>query len=450
VAQRVVIVGGGLAGSEAVLQLAHWGVPVELWEQRLAPARPGGWTPAHETSLLAELVCSNSFKSTDPKRAMGLLKEELRHLGSHLIAAGMRHSLPGGSALVVDRERFSNDVTAAVQALPLITLRAERFAGLRDALSTGGIVILAAGPLTDGALWDEVVGLAGDDGSYFFDATSPIVAPDGVDRNVAFAQSRYGKGEGTDYLNCPLDEEEYRTFRDALVHAEVYPLHAGEDYRLFEGCLPIEELAARGEDAMRFGPLKPRGLTDPRTGRMPYATVQLRYEDALRNAASLVGFQTRLRRGEQERVFRMVPGMGSARFLRFGRMHRNSYLNAPRVLKPTLQLAAEPRLLVAGQLTGLEGYVSAIATGLWAALNVGLMVRGQEPLVPPEGGCLGAMLRYMTNPAHRDYAPSAFQHGMLTWLPDRMRRRERERLVRERAEQAWAEMRALVERLGAA
>jgi methylenetetrahydrofolate--tRNA-(uracil-5-)-methyltransferase len=449
VAQRVVIVGGGLAGSEAALQLAHWGIPVDLWEQRLARAPSGGRTPAHETSQLAELVCSNSFKSTDPKRALGLLKEELSQLESFLIAAGMRHSLPGGAALVVDRERFSNEVTAAVQAQPLIELRAERFAGLRDALSTGGIVILATGPLTNGALWDELVGLAGDDGSYFFDATSPIVALDGVDRSVVFAQSRYDKGEGKDYLNCPLDEEEYRSFREALMRAEVYPLHAGEDYRLYEGCLPIEELAARGEDAMRFGPLKPRGLTDPRAGRMPYAAVQLRNEDALCNAASLVGFQTRLRQGEQERVFRMIPGLGSVRFLRFGRMHRNSYLNAPRVLKPTLQLAAEPRLIVAGQLTGLEGYVSAIATGLWAAVNAALLVRSDEPLVPPEGGCLGAMLRYMTNPAHRDYAPSAFQHGMLTWLPEKMRRAAKERLIRERAEQAWAGMRTVADRLGA-
>lgn len=442
--QVVTIIGGGLAGSEAALQLAARDIRVELWEQRLAQAPEGApWTPAHTGDQLAELVCSNSLKGTDPSRAQGLLKEELRQLDCRLLPIADSCALPGGAALVVDRERFAQSVTAAVKAQANITLIPRSFSGLAERLGRpdAGPIILATGPLTSGALWSELSALVGSGGSYFFDATSPVLDAASIDRDVVFAQSRYDKGGGDDYLNCPVDKDEYLAFREALTGADVYPLHGGDDYRLFEGCLPIEELAARGEHTMRFGPLKPKGLTDPRTGRWPYAAVQLRWENTLHSAVSLVGFQTRLRFGEQERVFRLIPGLGQARFLRYGRMHRNSYLDAPRVLAPTLQLLQHPRLFIAGQLTGLEGYMSAIATGLWAAVNAARELRGEAPQVPLEGSCLGAMLRYMTNAEHKDYAPTAFQFGMHTWLPEQLRKGAKLELIRRRAEAAWPVLR---------
>jgi methylenetetrahydrofolate--tRNA-(uracil-5-)-methyltransferase len=442
--QPVTIIGGGLAGCEAALQLSAHGIAVELWEQRLGPApADGAWTPAHTGSDLAELVCSNSLKSTDPIRAQGLLKEELRQLGCRLLPIADSAALPGGAALAVDRERFAQAVTEAVRSQPSITLIAQPFSGLqaRLARADAGPAIIASGPLTSGALWAELSALVGSGGSYFFDATSPVLDAASIDRGTVFAQSRYGKGAGDDYLNCPCDQDEYLALREALLTADVYPLSAGDDYKLFEGCLPIEELALRGENTMRFGPLKPKGLDDPRTGRWPHAVVQLRWENTLHSALSLVGFQTRLRQGEQERVFRMIPGLHAAKFLRYGRMHRNSYLDAPRVLLPTLQLTGHPQVFIAGQLTGLEGYMSAIATGLWAANNVARTLRGVAPQTPPEGSCLGAMLRFMTHPGHRDYTPMAFQFGMHTWLPERIPKGEKRALLRQRAEEAWPVMR---------
>lgn len=436
----VAVIGGGLSGCEAALQLARRGVAVELWEQR-----PGRMTEAHTGGGLAELVCSNSLKSTDPKRAQGMLKEELTKLDCQLLRIANEHALPGGAALVVDRERFSEAVTAAIESEPLITLRREPRQDCLALLENAACVVVASGPLTSAELWEQLSTLAGSGGSYFFDATSPIVAADSLELSIVFAQSRYDKGGGDDYLNCPMDREEYARFREALLEAEQYPLSAGDDYRLYEGCLPVEELARRGENTLRFGPLKPKGLTDPRTGRWPYAAVQLRWEDSLQHAVSLVGFQTRLRFGEQERVFRLIPGMEQAKFLRFGRMHRNSYFDAPRVLEPTLQLSAEPRIIITGQLTGLEGYMAAISTGLWAGLNAARVAAGQEAIVPPQHSCLGAMLTYMTNPAHKDYAPTAFQFGMLTWLPDELRKTARAKLIREKAEAAWVELESMVE-----
>jgi methylenetetrahydrofolate--tRNA-(uracil-5-)-methyltransferase len=442
VANAVTIIGGGLAGSEAALQLSARGVAVELWEQR-----PAVMTAAHTTGA-GRAVCSNSFKSDDPLRAPGLLKQELRALGSALIPLADDNRVPGGAALCVDRERFSRAVTELIEQDPLITRRREPFSDLAAlAADPARIGIIATGPLTSGELWSQLSELAGSGGSYFYDATAPILSADGVDLGVAFAQSRYGKGEGR-YLNCPLDEAQYSLFRNELVNAEQYPLSAGDDYRLFEGCLPIEELARRGADTMRFGPLKPRGLSDPRTGRPPYAAVQLRWEDTLQAALSLVGFQTRLRFGEQQRVFRLIPGLSRARFLRHGRMHRNSYLDAPRVLLPTLQLRARPRLLVSGQLTGLEGYVAAVATGLWAGVNAHLLLGGAAPLVPPATSCLGAMLNFMANPLHVDYKPTSFQFGMCTWLPERIRRREKAALIQRRAAEAWNDLRADLRQAG--
>jgi len=325
---KVSIIGGGLAGSEAALTLARRGVECELWEQRLAGPPAGATTPAHTTAHLAELVCSNSFKSTDPLRAQGLLKEELATIGSCLLVIAQEHSVPGGAALCVDRERFGEAVTGAVEAEPLIHLRREECRDLNALLSDPGrIVIVATGPLSSGVLWEQLTALTGTGSRYFYDATAPIIAAESVDREIVFAQSRYDKGGGADYLNCPFSAEEYTAFRDALIEAEQAPLSAGDDYKLFEGCLPVEDLARRGLDTMRFGPLKPIGLSDPRTGEMPHAVVQLRWEDALQSSLSLVGFQTRLRQAEQERVFRLITGLGGARFTRYGRMHRNSYLD---------------------------------------------------------------------------------------------------------------------------
>jgi methylenetetrahydrofolate--tRNA-(uracil-5-)-methyltransferase len=434
-------VGGGLSGSEAALQLAERGIPVELWEQRSLPDADGNYcTPAHSSARLAELVCSNSFKSTDPARAPGLLKEELRRLSCFLLDIAQQHQIPGGAALVVDREQFALEVTKVIESSPLITLRREHYTRLKEDLADGRIVLLASGPLTSEELWGQLSDVVGYERLYFYDATSPILEAGSVNMDVAFALSRYGKGDGEDYINCPFDKEQYLRFRDALMAAEVYPLHGGDSYKLFEGCLPIEELAARGEDTMRFGPLKPRGLVDPRTGREPYAAVQLRWEDAFRHAQGLVGFQTRLRFGEQQRVFSLIPGLEEANFIRYGRMHRNCYVEAPKVMLPTLQVKEHPNLFLAGQITGLEGYLSAVATGVWAGRNLARLVRGDSALVPPETSCLGAMLRFMTNPAHKKYSPTGFQFGMLTWLPDRIKQRDKPPLIRRKAEEAWAEM----------
>lgn len=443
---KVSIIGGGLAGSEAALQLARRGIACELWEQRLAEPPAGATTPAHTTVHLAELVCSNSFKSTDPLRAQGLLKEELSALGSCLLAIAQEYSVPGGAALCVDRGCFSEAVTSAVETEPLIHLRREKCRDLGALLSDPGrVVVVATGPLSAGSFWEQLAVLTGAGSSYFYDATAPIITAESVDREIVFAQSRYDKGGGADYLNCPFDAEEYAIFHDALVKAEQAPLSAGDDYRLFEGCLPVEDLARRGLDTMRYGPLKPIGLSDPRTAEMPHAVVQLRWEDALQSSLSLVGFQTRLRQAEQERVFRLIPGLGGARFTRYGRMHRNSYLDGPRVLSPTLQLKADPRVLIAGQLTGLEGYVSALATGLWAGVNAAQLATERESLILPETSCLGAMLRFMCSSEHRDYTPAAFQFGMCTWLPVRINKRRKRELIRKEVETAWTAMRDMLD-----
>lgn len=428
---EVTVVGGGLAGCEAAWQLAERGHRVTLLEMR--PARP---TPAHRTDRLAELVCTNSFKSTDPANAHGLLKTEMRTLGSLLLAAAEEARVPAGAALAVDRDAFSQRMTAMVTAHPRIVVERRELAALPD-----GPAVVATGPLTSDALAAAIARLLGDDGLAFYDAIAPIVSFESVDLDVAYFLSRYGKGEGEDYLNCPLDRERYRAFLEALRAADVYPGHDWEAIPYFEGCLPIEVMASRGDDTLRFGPMKPVGLRDPRTGREPYAVVQLRREDRAGQMWNLVGFQTRLRTGEQRRVFRMIPGLEGAEFLRYGSIHRNTYLNFPARLNAYGAPAARPDLIFAGQLTGVEGYTESAASGILAGINLDRIVRGEAPALPPPTTMLGGLYRYLREADPERFAPMNSNFGLLDPLAARARDRrgKRERLV-ERAREsldAW-------------
>ena len=358
------ILGGGLAGSEAAWQLARRGLRVTLYEMR--PPRP---TPAHQTDRLAELVCSNSLKSEQESTAPWLLKEELRRLDSLLLKAAQKSRVPGGHALTVDRDIFAAEVTAAIASEPLIELRREEASSVPE----DGIAIVATGPLTSDALASSIARLTGSERLFFYDSISPIVDAETVDTNIAFWESRYGKStDGTDdYLNCPLDREQYERFVDELLAAQSVPAHIAEDsVCYFEACLPIEEIARRGRDTLRFGPMKPMGLTDPRTGKRPYAVVQLRQENLRAQSFNLVGFQNHMRFGEQQRILRLIPGLERAEFLRYGQIHRNTYINAPALLTSSLQLRSRPEVFFAGQISGVEGYVESIATGLWRACTL--------------------------------------------------------------------------------
>ncbi|MCS6817790.1 MAG: methylenetetrahydrofolate--tRNA-(uracil(54)-C(5))-methyltransferase (FADH(2)-oxidizing) TrmFO [Blastocatellia bacterium] len=396
----VTIIGGGLAGSEAAWQLAERGIPVRLYEMR-----PHRMTPAHRTDRLGELVCSNSLKSDEPGTASYLLKEELRRAGSLLIRLAATCRVPAGAALAVDRELFAERITQAITTHPLITLIREEVARI----PSDGIVIIATGPLTSEALSEEIRRLTGRGHLYFYDAISPIVDAETINYDVVFRASRYGKG-GDDYLNCPLTKEEYDRFYDALMQAEKVALHDFDRACYFEGCLPIEELARRGRETLLYGPMKPVGLVDPRTGRPPYAVVQLRQENLLADSYNLVGFQTQLKWGEQKRVFRLIPGLERAEFIRYGMVHRNTYINSPACLTETLQLRADPRLFFAGQICGVEGYVECIATGLMVALFVSDLLAGREPVPPPRTTAFGSLLHYV---AHSD--PENFQPGNITF-----------------------------------
>jgi len=396
----VIIIGGGLAGSEAAWQLAERGIPVRLYEMR-----PRRMTPAHRTDRLGELVCSNSLKSDEPGTAPYLLKEELRRAGSLLIRIAMTCRVPGGTALAVDREVFAERITRAIVAHPRITLIREEV----ERIPSEGIVIIATGPLTSDALSEEIRRLTGREHLYFYDAISPIVDAETINYDVVFRASRYGKG-GDDYLNCPLTREEYERFYEALMQAERVALHDFDRACYFEGCLPIEELARRGRETLLYGPMKPVGLVDPRTGRQPYAVVQLRPENLLADSYNLVGFQTQLKWGEQKRVFRLIPGLERAEFIRYGMVHRNTYINSPACLTETLQLRADPRIFFAGQICGVEGYVECIATGLMVALFVEDLLAGREPVPPPRTTAFGSLLHYV---AHSD--PKNFQPGNITF-----------------------------------
>lgn len=396
-----------MAGAEAAWQIAQRDLPVLLYEMR--PVRS---TPAHQTDRLAELVCSNSLKTDQENAAPWLLKAELRRLDSLLLRAAQAARVPGGHALAVDRERFADEVTSAIASHPRIELRRQEIVRIPE----DGVTIVATGPLTSDALAAEIARLTGSNRLYFYDSISPIVDAETVDPAIAFRASRYGKSldGGDDYLNCPLDRPQYQAFVEALLAARAVPAHIEEDRTpFFEACLPIEEIARRGPDTLRFGPMKPVGLVDPRTGRRPYAVVQLRQEDLRASSYNLVGFQNHLRFGEQQRILRMIPGLENAEFLRYGQMHRNTYINAPALLTPTLQLRGEPRILFAGQISGVEGYVESIATGLMAGRHAADLARGRTPRPLPRETALGSLCHYISGADPRHYQPANIAFDLL-------------------------------------
>src|SRR6058998_1050498 len=376
---EIIVIGGGLAGVEAAWQAANAGAYVRLHEMR-----PIKQTPAHRTDKLAEIVCSNSLKSDEPGTASYLLKEELRRGGSLVMAAAAATRVPAGAALAVDRQQFSEFITEQIESHPQIVIVREEVA----TISPSAISIVATGPLTSDALTAEVMKLTGDDQLYFYDAIAPIVAADSVDQSIAFLAARYAKG-GDDYLNCPFDEAQYAAFYQALIEAISVPLQRFEETHWFESCLPIEELARRGVDTLRYGPMKPVGLIDPRAGRQPYAVVQLRQENLMADAYSMVGFQNNLRYGEQARVLRLIPGLERAEFLQFGQIHRNTYINAPKILNEDLSTRKNPNLFFAGQITGVEGYVESVATGWLAGINAVRVSRDQALLTAPSTSAIG-------------------------------------------------------------
>ncbi len=410
------VVGGGLAGCEAAWVLAELGVKVTLYEMR-----PKVKTPAHQTDSLAELVCTNSFKSIDTSNAHGLLKAELRLLGSLLLMTADEVRVPAGSALAVDRVLFARLVTERVKSHRNIEVVCEEV----TSLPSPGIV--ATGPLTSDRLAAVVQERLGVTHLAFFDAIAPIVAVDSLDHDVLYRMSRYGKGGGEDYLNAPFDRERYYEFVEALGAAEQYEGHDFDKVPYFEGCLPVEEMARRGPDTLRFGPMKPVGLPDPHTGREPYAVVQLRSEDRAGQMWNLVGFQTRLKTGAQGKVFRMIPGLERAEMLRWGSVHRNTYLNSPAVLSAHLSALDDPRLMFAGQLVGVEGYTESLGTGILCGINLGRILGGDDPVLPPEETMLGSLLRYVHGADQKSFQPMNANFGLLPPLPHRVRDKKKKR-----------------------
>jgi len=430
---EVVVIGGGFAGVEAAWQAAENGARVRLYEMR--PVRQ---TPAHRTEKLAEIVCSNSLKSDEPGTAPYLLKEELRRGGSLVLEIAAETRVPAGAALAVDRHRFAELITQRIEAHPNITLIREEVTRMPE---DAAITIIAAGPLCSDALAAEIVRLTGDGQLYFYDAIAPIVAADSIDYEVAFRAARYDKG-GDDYVNCPFDEEQYRVFYEALTEAQSVPLQRFEETRWFEACLPVEELARRGYDTLRYGPMKPVGLRDPRTGREPFAAVQLRQENLMADAYNLVGFQNHLRYGEQARVIRLIPGLERAEFLQYGQIHRNTYICAPRVLAATMQMRERPDVYFAGQISGVEGYVESVATGWLAGLNAARQLAGKGLVEAPPKSAIGALARYVSAAKTDNYQPVNITFALLEPLPEadrkRVRRkRERHQLQVERALTEW-------------
>ncbi len=421
---KVQIIGAGLAGTEAAWQIAQRGIPVDLFEMR-----PQRMTPAHHGGQLGELVCSNSLRGTGMHNAVGLLKEELRRCNSLFIDAADRHAVPAGGALAVDRDDFAEHLTRAIEEHPMITLHRQEITAIPD----DRLVIIASGPLTSEGLAEKIAALTGQEHLYFYDAIAPIIEADSIDHNLVYAASRYGRG-GADYLNCPFDKEQYLAFVEALCKAEKVEPHKFEKVLHFEGCMPIEVLAERGEMTLAFGPMKPVGLPDPRTGRDPYAVVQLRQDDRHASLYNLVGFQTKLTYPEQRRIFRTVPGLGNASFARLGSMHRNTFINAPACLNQLMQLRGRPNLIFAGQITGVEGYVESAASGFLAGLVVVSLWNGAAFQSPPPTTALGALLSYPTTAAAENYQPMNITYGLFPPLEQRIRkRRDRRQALADRA-----------------
>ena len=418
------IIGGGLAGSEAAWQCVRRGIPVELFEMR--PVRS---TQAHQTADFAELVCSNSLKSDTENTAPWLLKEEMRRTGSLLIQIARECAVPAGHALAVDRTMFAAGVTKAILREPLITVRREEV----TRIDQNQLTIVATGPLTSDALSQEIGRLTGSSHLYFFDSISPIVEADSIDMSKVYLAARYDKGSA-DYINCPMSKEEYDRFYDSLVAAQPVEEREWEKLNYFEGCLPIEEIARRGRETLRFGPMKPVGLRDPQTGKMPYAVVQLRQENLRADSYNLVGFQNHLRFGDQAKVLRLIPGLENAHFLRYGQIHRNTYINAPALLLETLQLKTQPKILLAGQICGVEGYVESVATGLLAGLSASALVTGSVPIAPPRPTALGSLTHYITHADPNRFQPANITFDLLPLLARRIRdRQERHKLQCELA-----------------
>lgn len=442
----VAVVGGGLAGCECALRLARAGHNVVLFEQK-----PGFRSPAHVNDNLAELVCSNSLRSDEPTSGVGLLKAEMRALGSDFMAAADMCRVPAGKALAVDREAFARVMTARVAAQANIQRVERQIQGLDDAALTpftgeGGVIVIAAGPLASASLSASLAAAVGETHCYFYDAIAPIVWTHSLNMDVVFRASRYGQEQGEpagqgDYLNCPMNREEYETFHQALLDARKVAAHDFEKERHFEGCMPVEALAERGPRTLTFGPLKPVGFVDPRTGRRPWAVLQLRAENANLETCNLVGCQTKLIQSEQARVFRLVPGLERAEFARFGSMHRNTYVNAPEVLAPDLSLRARPNVFLAGQITGVEGYVESAACGLWLGMLLAGRAAGRELCPPPQETALGALLAHLRTPAKR-FQPSNVHFGLMPELGERARKKDRKALYAERAGAAFAAWRA--------
>jgi methylenetetrahydrofolate--tRNA-(uracil-5-)-methyltransferase len=429
----ITIIGAGLAGCEAAWQCARRGIPVTLYEMR--PVRS---TPAHRTGDFAELVCSNSLKSESENTAPWLLKQEMRRAGSLLLRCADEAAVPAGHALAVDRERFSKGVMDAIAAEPLIEVRREEVTTVDEA---GGITIVASGPLTSDALSEEIARLSGSSHLYFYDSISPVVETDSIDHSKVYMAARYEKGTA-DYINCPFTKEEYDRFYDALVESQAVETHDWENVNYFEGCLPIEEIARRGRDTLRFGPMKPVGLRNPRTGTMPYAVVQLRSENLRADSYNLVGFQNHLKFGEQARVLRLIPGLENAKFLRYGQIHRNTYLDAPTLLEETLQMKRHANIFFAGQICGVEGYTESIAAGLLAGVHAAARAGDESPLAPPRATALGSLIHYICKTESKSFQPANITFDLLPPLEENTRRlirdkRERHRLQCQRALNAF-------------
>ena len=422
------VIGAGLAGSEAAWQLARRGLRVRLHEMR-----PVRMTEAHRTADFAELVCSNSLRGASLETAVGVLKEEMRRLGSLIIAAADRARVPAGGALAVDRDGFSAAITATLSTHPRIDVMREEVVAIPD-----GSTIIATGPLTSAALGECLNELIGPRNLYFYDAIAPIVARDSIDMDKAFLASRYGRG-GDDYINCPLSESEYDAFIEAVVAADKVALHPFEKPVYFEGCMPIEEMARRGPQTLAFGPMKPVGIVDPRSGRRPFAVVQLRQDDREGRLYNMVGFQTKMTYPAQRAVLRLIPGLERAEFVRLGSLHRNTFIDSPRLLRPTLQLNSRDDLFMAGQMIGVEGYVESAAAGLLAAINVARMASGSEPIYPPPETALGSLIAYISDAARRDFQPMNANYGLMPDLAARVRGREKKIQMGQRALQKMDE-----------